>query len=62
MPPKVERALDWMQVVVLPILAVTYAHDWYVGEPATFSVWFWCLFGVATAFFLSLRDLVHNDY
>lgn len=54
------RVIDWCNVILDPLCVVMFAHDIYVGAPATVGVYMFAFLGVALTFLGSLIRLTND--
>lgn len=52
-----DRALNWMGVIVMPTLAGSFAYDIYHGVAADWVVWFYAYLGLLHTFIICAAGL-----
>jgi hypothetical protein len=58
---RVFRVLNWIGLILLPILAVHFAFNLYSGEPAEAGVWLWAFAGLLFSFIDVIIIITSND-
>ena len=52
--------IDWLNVILSPVIAATFASDIYTGHGASWAVWYFAFLGLAYTFFGSLKGIASN--
>lgn len=52
--------IDWLNVILSPLVAASFAFDIYSGAPAGIAVWYFAFLGLAYTFFGGIKALANN--